>query len=342
MSSAGHVGPRRAVTVTAMVAVMALVAAMALAVAGYGAGPEHVTLVKTSTGVQLVLPDIADKMGFFAKHGIDASISIVNGDAGSIPAVVSGSVNFGIMTATPFLIANTKGGRLQIVAPLSTYPEQIVMRKVLADRLGITASTPILQKLQAIRNRTVAILDVGGGLQYTLQATLASNGIDPKDVLVVAMSPYTSMLAALQRGAIDVIAPAVPFGQVAVAEGYAVMIADVWGGEVPSIRGNVFTVLSADSEWARAHVQTVQAVRAALQDAMNYLHANPAAVAEFVHQLQPNIPLPVLAAVIGKGAGYPATTTVSRKDFDAMQSFAKLSGANTASVSYSQAVWSNP
>jgi NitT/TauT family transport system substrate-binding protein len=189
-----------------------------------------VTVAKTSTGVQLLLVDIASQMGFFAKHGVDAKITIVRGDAESIPALVSGSVQFSVMTSTPALVAMAKGGSLQMIASISTYPEQIVMRKALADSLGITSSTPLVTKLQALRGRTVAILDVGGGLQYTLEAVLASNGIDPKSVSVVAMSPYTAQLAALQRGAVDVIAPAIPYGQVAVAGGYGVMIADVWGG----------------------------------------------------------------------------------------------------------------
>ena len=339
MKSSGRLRPVRPATIT----MLAFVAALAIARTG-AAGPElqHVTLAKTSTGVQLILPDIALKMGYFTKHGLDVSITMVVGDPGSIPALVSGSVNIAIMTATPCLVAVAKGARIQMISPLSTYPEQIVMRKVLADRLGITAATPLVEKLRALRGRTVAVLDVGGGLMYQLRAALVSNGIDPKEVPVVAMNPYSSQLAALQRGAIDVIAPAVPYGQIAVSDGYGVMIANVWAGDVPAIRGQVFQVISAETGWAAGHADTIKAVRAALQDAMSYLHANPAAVAELAHELQPNFSVTVLNAVIGKGTGWPTTTTISRKDFDGMQGFAKLSGADTASVTYNQVVWSGP
>jgi NitT/TauT family transport system substrate-binding protein len=176
------------------------------------AGPEKVTLANTSTGIQLVLPWIAQQKGFYARHGLDVTITQVNGDAGSIPALVSGSVQFAIMTATPALIANAKGGHIRIISPLSTYPQQIVMRKELADKLGITAETPLAQKIAALRGRKVGILDVGGGLQYQLEALLSSNGINPSEVPVVGITPYSAELAALKRGAIDVIGPAVPFG----------------------------------------------------------------------------------------------------------------------------------
>ncbi len=324
-------------------AALALLAALSLAGAASrparAAAPERVTIANTSTGVQLVLPWIALKKGFYAKHGLDVTIVQVNGDAGSIPALVSGSVRFAIMTATPALVANAKGGNIRIISPLSTYPQQIVMRKALADKLGITAETPLATRLDALRGRNVGVLDVGGGLQYTLEVVLSSNGIDPSTVPVVGIAPYSAELAALQRGAIDVIAPAVPFGQTAVAEGFGVMIANVWGGEVPSVRGTPFELMSVAEKWGRAHAATVAAMQAALQDAMDYLHANLAGAAGLAHEWQPNIPLAVQIAAVGNGGGYPTGTAITAEQFAAMQSFARLSGAKTAAVTYDASVW---
>jgi NitT/TauT family transport system substrate-binding protein len=311
----------------------------ALAAAPAHAAPTKVTIANTSTGVQLVLPWIALKQGFYAKHGLDVTIVQVNGDAGSIPALVSGSVPFAIMTAAPALIANAKGGDIRIISPLSTYPQQIVMRKTLADKLGITAATPLAKRLDALRGRNVGILDVGGGLQYTLAVVLSTNGIDPTAVPVVGITPYSAELAALRRGAIDVIAPAVPFGQMAVAEGIGVMIANVWGGEVPSVRGTPFELMSVKEQWGKAHPATVAAMQAALQDAMNYLHSNLAGAAALAHDWQPNIPIAIQKAAIGNGGGYPASTAITEAQFAAMQNFAKLSGAKTASVTYAASVW---
>lgn len=323
-------------------AVLAALAAAALAAPGgaRAAALQHVTIADTTTNVQLLLPQIAQKQGFFAKHSIDATITMVKGDAVSVPAVVSGSVDFGIMTATPALVADAKGAQLQIIAPLSTYPQQIVMRKALATKLGITVTSPLATKVRALEGHTVAVMDVGGGLQYQLQAVLASHGVNPKSVPVIGMAPYSTELASLKRGAIDVIAPAVPFGQVAVAKGYGVMIANVWGGEVPGLRGTPFEVMSVNRKWAATHTQTVTEMRAALQDAMNFLHAHPGEAAKLAHELQPLVPAAVQVAAVGNGAGFPTTTAITPKQFGAMQSFAKLSGAKTASVSYHQAIWS--
>ncbi|MGH7043973.1 MAG: ABC transporter substrate-binding protein, partial [Acetobacteraceae bacterium] len=301
---------------------------------------QPVVIADTTTNVQLLLPQIALKQGFFAQHGIAATITMVKGDAVSVPALVSGSVNFGVMTATPALVADSKGAKLRIIAPLSTYPQQIVMRTALAKKLGITSASPLDAKVRALRGHTTAVMDIGGGLQYQLQAVLVSHGVNPKDVPVIGMAPYSAEMIALQRGAVDVIAPAVPFGQMAVAKGYGVMIANVWDGEVPQLRGAPFEVMAVNQTWAATHKTTVIAVRAALQDAMTYLHAHPAAAARLAHELQSNVPAEVQAAAVGTGAGFPTGTTISPAQFAAMQSFAKLSGAHAAAVTYQQAIWS--
>jgi sulfonate transport system substrate-binding protein len=324
--------------------VTALLAAAALALPGRtcaAAMPQQVTIAVTTTNVQLLLPQIAQKQGFFAQHGIAATLTLVKGDAVSVPALVSRSVQFGVMTATPLLVADAKGTQLRIISPLSTYPQQIVMRTALAKKLGITAATPLATKVAALKGHTVAVMDVGGGLQYQLEALLISHGIAPGAVPVIGMAPYSAELTALQRGAVDVIAPAVPFGQLAVSKGYGVMIANIWGGEVPQLRGTPFEVMAVNQEWAAAHVQTVLAVQAALQEAMDYLHAHLAASAALAHELQPYVAADVQTAAVGNGAGFPTGTGITRPQFAAMQSFAKLSGAHTAAVTYAQAVWSH-
>ena len=321
-----------------------LLAAAAFVLPGRAArakDPTPVTIADTSPGLQLILPQVALKYGFFAKHGLAVKLAWVTGDAGSIPALVSGSVNFAIMTSTPALVAETKGANLEMLSALSTYPEQVVMSKALAAKLHITDKTPLAQRVRALKGQTVAVYDVGGGLQYQLEALVSAYGIKPSEVPVVGISPYTSQVIALKRGTIAAIAPTVPFGQVAVADGYGVMVADIWGGQVPSLRGTPFEVMSVERKWGEAHPQVVAAVRAALGDAMTYLHAHPAEVVKLAHKLQPKISLAVQRAGIGTGAGFPTSPAITPEQFKAMQDFAKLSGAKTGLVTYAQAVWNH-
>lgn len=304
-----------------------------------GSSPQHIRIATTSTAVQLLLVQIADKKGFFAKHGLQAEVTVVNGDAASIPAVQAGSVDFAVCTTTPFLKAVTQGSQMQMITTLSTFPEQVVMRKALAEQLGIRSDSPLEKKVQALKGRSVAVLDIGGGLHYTLNAVLKSAGIDPNQVRVVAIKPYSAELTALQRGQVDAIAPSIPYGQIAVARGDAVMIADVWGGEVPNLRGLPFEVVAVRKDWASGHKDVVEAVRAAFQDAIDFVRNDPAGAAAFAHELNPTFPLDVLQSVIGKGEGYPVNTQVTPGDFKRMQDFAATTGVDASHVTYDDAVW---
>lgn len=320
--------------------VLALSAVLALAAQPARAAETPVTVAYTSTNLQLVVAYIALERGYLAKHGISAKYIHVNGDAGSIPALVSGSVQFAIMTSTPALVADSKGGHLQMISPLSSYTQQIVMRKELAEKLGISEETPLTKRVAALKGRKVGILDVGGGLQYQLAALLIGNGINPRDVPVVGLAPYSAELAALKRGVIDVIAPAVPFGQTAVHDGYGVMIANIWAGEVPALRGTPFEVMSVSTKWGEAHPKLVADFRAALADAMTYVQQDPKGAAGYAHKWQPNIPLEVQVEAVGTGGGFPTSPDITETEFNAMQSFTKLSGAKTSAVTYKEAVWS--
>jgi ABC-type nitrate/sulfonate/bicarbonate transport system substrate-binding protein len=250
---------------------------------------------------------------------------------------VSNSVNFAAITATPLLVANTKGGNLQMISGLSTFPAQIVMSKEQASKLGITSKTPIKQRVQALKGQSVGILEVGGGLQYTLETVLKSYGLSPTAASVVAVTPYPSMLSALSRNSITAATPSVPYGDQAVKQG-AVMIANVWGGDVPKIKTAPFEVVGVNKTWAAGHKTEVTEMRAALADAMKWIHANPKAAAELAHTALPAFSTSLLESSIGDGAGFSSTPTISEADFASLQSFSKVSGSDVDSVTFSSTV----
>lgn len=300
-----------------------------------------VTLARTNTNsLQLLALNVAQEQGYFQKNGIDAKIIVVNGDAASIPALVSGSVQFAVTTATPLLTAVSKGAEIQAITALSNPPEQIVMSAAAAKAAGITNSSPIKKRVEALAGKTVAVLDVGGGLQYTLDAVLQTYGVAIDAVPVIGITPYSSELAALKSGAISVIAPSVPYGNQAVHTNGAVMIADVWGGQVPGMSTTPFEVLDVQKSWASAHQAAVKAVRTAIGEALNYIHSNPQGTIAIAEQISGSVIAPsVIQAAVGNGAGFASNTTISSSEFSGMTSFAKLSGANAAAnVSFTDAI----
>jgi NitT/TauT family transport system substrate-binding protein len=298
-----------------------------------------ITLGRPSDGFHTLLADIAMKNGYFKDEGFDVTMPTLGGDAGVIPAITSGSVQFAITTATPFLIAKQKGAAMQMISPMATYPEQLVLRGDIAKQLGITDSSDIAAKVAALKGRKIGVASLGGGLMYQLQAVLKTYNVDPKSMKMVAIKPYPAMLAALKRGDVEAIAPAAPYGTWAVDEKYGVMIADVNRGDVPSLRGGVFEVMSVNSDWVKDHPDAVTRMRAALQKAMDYLKSNIKGAAAIEAGILTGIDLSIIENSMGDGAGWPTSASLTQEQFEGIQKFNEISGEDTKSVTFQDAVW---
>lgn len=300
---------------------------------------EPVKIGQTSIGYHSFLINVAEDQKLFEKHGFSAQVVVLNGDSGTIPALVSGSVEFAMSTSTPLLVANKKGGKLMAIAPIASFPEQIVVSKKVADAKGITASSSLESKVKALKGLNIGILDVGGGLQYTLYSVIDQYGMKHRDVNLVAIKPYSSMISALVAGRIDGAAPVVPWGNYMVDQEHGVMIANVWGGEVPALAGQMFEFMEVRRDWAGQHPDAVKRMQAVFKDAMDYVHHDPKGAVRIAQRLMPKIPVKVLEEGLDLGKGYPQSVEISKGMFDSMQRFAKLSGQDTSSVTYESTVW---
>lgn len=299
---------------------------------------ESITIAQPSHGLHILPLDVAVAKNFFQKEGITVKIVQVNGDAAAIPALISGSVQIAQDTSTPVLIADSKSPQLQMIADMAGPPAQIVMRKDVAQKAGITASSSLSKKVHALSGMTVAVNDIGGGLQYVLNGVLFKYGVDPSSVHIVAISPYTAALAALKSGRIDAIAPVSPYGSSAVQDGYGVNIADVFGGDVSDISSIPYSVLDANASWLKTHAAEANAVRKAIDDALKYIKSNPAGAAAVAKVNLPTLSTAVLEKSIKAGA-YPADINFSKSEFDLAANFAGQSNPDAGGVSYKVGVW---
>jgi NitT/TauT family transport system substrate-binding protein len=297
-----------------------------------------ITIAQPSHGLHILPLDVAVAKGFFKKEGVDAQVRMVNGDATAIPALVSGSVQVAQDTSTPLLIADTKGSDLQVLASMSGPPQQIVMRKSIADSLGISAKTPIAQRVAALKGKKIAINDIGGGLQYILDSVLKKYGVDPNSVSVVAIQPYTAALSALKNGRIDAIGPVAPYGSSAVGGGYGVSIADVFGGEVPEVSSVQYSLIDAKASWIKSHERVANGVRRAIKDALDYIRENPAEAAKIAKKNLPTLSLSELESSIKAGA-YPDDIDISESEYRETTALAANSNKAAEKVPYATAVW---
>lgn len=168
---------------------------------------------------------VAEDAGFFKKEGLKVNTRNLVGVA-SPNAVLAGSADFTMGTGPVFLRAAAQGQRFLAIANLVERPMvEMVLRKDVAERLGITANMPIAERAKRLKGTTIAIQGVGSIVHAWERYVVAKGGLDvEKDVTIAPMNP-PAMLPALQTKQIDGYTTSMPFTTIAVLKGDAIMLA---------------------------------------------------------------------------------------------------------------------
>jgi NitT/TauT family transport system substrate-binding protein len=168
---------------------------------------------------------VAEDMGFFKKEGLNVSPRNLVGVA-STNAVLAGSADFTFTTAPVFLRAAAKGQPLLGIANLVDKPMvEMVLRKDVAERVGITEKMPLAERAKRLKGLTIAIQGVGSIVHAWERYVVAKGGLDVEnDVRIAPMDP-PAMLPALETKAVDGYTTSMPFTTQAVLNGSAIMLA---------------------------------------------------------------------------------------------------------------------
>ncbi|MBO0765047.1 MAG: ABC transporter substrate-binding protein [Hyphomicrobiaceae bacterium] len=168
---------------------------------------------------------VAEDGGFFEKEGVKVQTRNLVGVAAT-NAMLAGSVDFTHGSGPTFLRAASQGQRVLAIANVvDKLMVETVLRKDVAERLGITEKTPITERAHKLKGLTIAIQGVGSIIHAWTRLLADKGGLDiENDVRITPMDP-PAMLPALASKAIDGYSTAMPFTTQAVLQGQAVMLA---------------------------------------------------------------------------------------------------------------------
>ena len=139
----------------------------------------------------------AQDFGFFAKNGIDATIDTIRGSgAGTVGAVLGGTVDIGEADLVAISAAREHGISLVVLAPSGTYTT-VTPTTVLVVAKNSPITTP-----KELEGKTVAVLSLEGPARIATAAWIDKGGANLSSVKFVEMLP-ASMGPALDRGTID-------------------------------------------------------------------------------------------------------------------------------------------
>ncbi len=196
--------------------------------------------------IKLTMPVVALSMtpvylakanGYFAEAGLDVEMITTNGSGPDIKALIAGEVDFTFTPGDNVILAYQEGKRVVMV--MTAFHRLIInwaMHKEVARAKGITETTPLAQKVKALKGLTVGVTQAGALTAHLASFVIRKAGYVPQqDVNVIPIGSGPSWLAALENRKVDVALTATPVPETAVGQGYAIMFINNASGEDSSI-----------------------------------------------------------------------------------------------------------
>jgi len=168
---------------------------------------------------------VAVDKGLFAKEGFDVEIISTSGDGPDVDALIAGSVQFTISTPNRLLTSFEQGKPLLAIMNMANRNAiDCVINKDTAAKVGITESTPLDQRLKALKGLKVAGTRPGAFTYLVLVDYAKRAGLVPQqDLQILGVGGGPSMIAALENGAVDVACNTSPTTDLMVKRGKAIM-----------------------------------------------------------------------------------------------------------------------
>ena len=216
--------------------------------------------------------------GYFPKEGMDVEVIVTNGDGPDVDAVISGSVQFAVSTPNRLFTSFEQGKPLKSVMMLAKRMAiDCAMNKQVADKLGITAQTPLDARLKAMKGLTVAGTRPGAFTYVLLEIYGKRVGLVPqKDYQLIGVGGANSMLPALENNQIAVGCTGSPFAELAASRGKAIRFTNNASGADPAFDDFLFELVYARPDYLQSNGETARRFLRAFLASVNEILDTPA------------------------------------------------------------------
>lgn len=203
---------------------------------------------------------LAKGRGYFAEEGLDVEVVATPGGGPDIMALIAGEADFTFTPGDNALLAQQQGRKIKMV--MSGLNRPIInwaIHKDVARAKGIAESTPLPEKLKALKGLTVGVTQLSALTAHLATFVVRKAGYVPhQDVKLVAVGSGPTWLAALENRRVDLGLAATPILDTAIHRGYALMFLDNAKGEDPSLPEFLMENLLARSETLEQNPELVR------------------------------------------------------------------------------------
>jgi sulfonate transport system substrate-binding protein len=232
------------------------------------------TMAIPVTSLGFMMEFVAEDMKFYEKHGVAMKTSQING-LGSINAVIAGSVDFAQPSGVSLTRAASRGQPLLAIVELTDrIVVQVVMRKDIAETAGFDPKAPVDKRAMVLKGRAIAVDSINSIIDAYLGLLAKSAGFTHDDIHVAPMEP-PAMIAAFAAKRIDGFAMSLPWTQIPVVEGTAVMVASGPDGDTLGLDPFTNTVVVAKPATCEKQPKLCEAVGQTFVETSAWMHAHP-------------------------------------------------------------------
>jgi NitT/TauT family transport system substrate-binding protein len=237
----------------------------------------------------------------------------------SIDAVLAGEAMFGSVGTLTALQAIRQGADLRIIAAIVNNVQVMIIHDEVVKKLGVSSTAPTAERVRALKGLIIATGAVGSTHYQILRSYLLQYGLDPdKDVRLVGIAEPSALVVGLEQKRFDAIAYASPLVELAIARG----VGQVWisgpRGDVPGSENIKTGCIVVRTETLQKNSKEVDALRAALTDALGAIRKEPDAIGKKLHKMYfSNLDENVwTTAWNANTTAYPANVAFPREAFD--------------------------
>jgi NitT/TauT family transport system substrate-binding protein len=158
----------------------------------------------------------AIEQGYMADEGLRLELTAMAGGATIIPAIVGGSLDFGISNYVSVIVANGQGIKIKAFSD-SAYGSKASPPFAIIVKKGSAIKTA-----KDLNGKKVAVNTRNGIVHVGVMEWIERNGGDPATVQYVEL-PFPQMPPAITNGTVDAAAPTEPFVTVSTAQDASVL-----------------------------------------------------------------------------------------------------------------------
>jgi NitT/TauT family transport system substrate-binding protein len=233
---------------------------------------ESATLAYPNVALTFSAAYVGEDLGLFAKHGVKLKGQLIRGP-GAANAVISGSAEFSLTSATVQTRAAARGQRLLSIANPTDRPiVQIILRKDLVPNFNPKA--PLADRVKLLRGRTLAVDSIGSILHAYPLMLAHRAGFSPSEIRISPMAP-PSALAAFKTHQIDGYSMSMPWPIGPVLAGEAVVIASGPDGDPPDMKPFGMATLVTKPETCQKRRALCMGMGQAMKEAVTYIRDHP-------------------------------------------------------------------